>query len=130
MVSNYTADSVYLQFSAPNYSGNSKILGYNIYQRMIESEGVDTFHPVHTHSSGPYTTSNVEFNITSGILPYTKYELTIEACNMIGCGSSTLVIIKTKPGGKLAKISIIIIISYSLVLQLLKLHLKTVLQCL
>ena len=99
VVINFTAQSVYLQWSPPAFIGNSDILGYNIYKRVVDNQ--NTLQHVQTSSSSPYTTTTTMLNITSGIMPYTKYEFAVEACNMIGCGSRTVpVAIRTSPAGK------------------------------
>lgn len=95
----FTAQSAYLQWSVPGFNGNSDILGYNVYQRAVASQ--NTLQPVQTSSHGPYTTSTTTLNITSGVMPYTKYEFGVEACNIIGCGSRiTPEAIRTSPAGK------------------------------
>ena len=43
--------------------------------------------PVAGATHPDYTTTQLEFNITSDIIPYTKYVFTIEACNLLGCGA-------------------------------------------
>ena len=92
----FTTMSVYLQWTVPNFDGNSDILGYNIYQRTVDSQ--NTLQPVQTSSPSPYTTTTTMFNITSGVLPNTSYEFAVEACNTIGCGSKTVpVTIRTSP---------------------------------
>ena len=96
---NFTARSVYLQWTAPNFTGNSDILGYKVYQRAVDTQ--TTLHFVQTSPSSPYTTTMTMFNITSGVLPYTKYELAVEACNMIGCGTRTgPATVRTNPAGE------------------------------
>ena len=94
-----TAQSIYLQWNPPDFSGNSDILGYNVYQRAVDSQ--NTLQIVKTSISSSYTTTTTMFNITSDILPYTKYELAVEACNNIGCGSRTVSApIRTSPAGE------------------------------
>ena len=94
-----TAHSVYLQWSVPGFNGNSDILGYNVYQRAVDSQ--NTLQPVQTSSPSPYTTSSTTLNITTGVMPYTKYEFAVEGCNIIGCGSRmTHEAIRTSQAGK------------------------------
>ena len=83
---NYTAVSVYLQWSAPVFIGNSAILGYQVYQRVVDSQSSLQLLP------GPsqYTTTSTMINITAGIVPSTTYEFAVEACNMIGCSNKLL----------------------------------------
>lgn len=85
IVINFTAHSVYLKWTAPDFNGNTDILGYNVYQRAVSSQNI--LQLVQTTIPSSYTTTATMFNITSGVMPYTKYELAVEACNMIGCGS-------------------------------------------
>ena len=78
---NFTARSVYLQWSPPTFTGYTDILGYNINLRNNNT----TFRPVQSNSSGPCTTTSVIFNVTNGITPYTTYEFAVAACNKVGC---------------------------------------------
>ena len=43
--------------------------------------------PVGGATHPDYTTTQLVFNITREIIPYTKYVFTIEACNFLGCGA-------------------------------------------
>ena len=77
-----TSRSVQLSW-IPGFNGNQEILGYNIYQRDYDSD-LD-FVPV-SSNPGKYTTTLSVYNITSGIVPYTKYVFRVIACNELGCG--------------------------------------------
>ena len=60
-------------------------MGYNIYQSDLDRGIMNQ--PVAGPTHVDYTTDQLVFNVTSGIIPYTKYIFTIEACNILGCGA-------------------------------------------
>ena len=45
---------------------------------------------------------NFMYNVTAGILPFTNYNFTVRACNLLGCGneSQTSPTVMTLPDGK------------------------------
>ena len=94
----YTAVSVYLSWSSPSFIGNSAVLGYKVYQRVVDSESTLTQLP----GTSKYTTTATMINITTNIAPYTRYEFEVEACNMIGCSSNRLMYspFRTSPAGE------------------------------
>lgn len=83
-IMSWTARSVYLEWE-PSFDGNLDILGYNIYQNDLDRNLMNQ--PVANATHPEYTTDQQEFNVTDGIIPYTKYVFTIEACNLLGCGA-------------------------------------------
>ena len=95
----YTAVSVYLKWSVPAFIGNSPLLGYWVYQRAVDSQALpQLISPV---GSSQYTTNSTMFNITSNIVPYTRYEYGIEACNAIGCSNRFVYsVFRTNPSGE------------------------------
>ena len=94
----YTALSVYLSWSSPSFIGNSAVLGYKVYQRVVDSKST----LVQLPGTGQYTTTATMINITTNIAPYTRYEFAVEACNMIGCSSNWLIYLpfRTSPAGE------------------------------
>ena len=100
-VVSYTAWSVYLHWT-PGYNGNSDILGYNLYMNEADS---GSYKLVDVGVSSVYTTNGTSLNITSGILPYTRYQFRVTACNALGCSNITAgapsTPITTKPTGML-----------------------------
>ena len=98
----YTAVSVYLSWSSPSFIGNSAVLGYKVYQRVVDSESTLTQLP----GTSKYTTTTTMINITTNIAPYTRYEFAVEACNTIGCSSNRLMYspFRTSPAGECCQI--------------------------
>ena len=78
-----------LQWFIP-YSGNSDIIGYNVYIRFVENES--EFRPVMTSSSigkrqaNMFTTTTNSYNVTEQIIPFMRYQFAVVACNELGCG--------------------------------------------
>ena len=62
-------------------------MGYNVYQNDMDRENNYTLVQGSPHPN--YTTVDMMFNITSGIIPYTKYTFVVEACNSLGCSDRT-----------------------------------------
>ena len=71
----------------PSFDGNLDIMGYNVYQYDMDRENNYTLVQGSLHPN--YTTVHMMFNITSGIIPYTKYTFVVEACNSLGCSDRT-----------------------------------------
>ena len=91
--------SVNLRWSPPVFIGNSPVLGYQVYQRAVDTQALpQLISPV---GFGQYTTNSTRFNITSNIIPYTRYEYAIEACNAIGCSDRFVYsVFRTDPAGE------------------------------
>jgi len=75
------------------YDGNSEIMGYIVYFNNLDSDS--DFKPVSTSTIGigkrqvvssQFTTTNNSYNVTEGILPFTRYQFSVVACNELGCG--------------------------------------------
>ena len=103
-VVNYTARSVLVRWQ-PGFNGNAPILGYNIYQNDLDRDAMGEYVPVATSSGvGVYTTTDIMYNISIGILPFTKYVFVVEACNFLGCSdrnaSPLSPPIRTNPDGE------------------------------
>ena len=64
----------------PAFDGNRDILGYQIYVRDSD-DVISDFIQIGTEL---YTTNDTYYDVI-GLIPYTKYEFIILACNMIGC---------------------------------------------
>lgn len=98
----YTARSVFLTWK-PSFDGNLAILGYNISQNDLDRENM--FQRVRMGLTTTYTSNVTSFNITIGIIPYTKYVFVVEACNTLGCSSRDAGVpstpIRTEPDGQL-----------------------------
>ena len=71
----------------PSFDGNLDIMGYYVYQNDMDRENNYTL--VQSSRHPDYTTVDMMFNITSGIIPYTKYTFVVEACNSLGCSDRT-----------------------------------------
>ena len=96
----YTAASVYLLWSIPVFMGNSDILGYQVYQHLVDSQSTPQLLPS-PEGLSQYTTNITKINITTNITPYTKYEFAVEACNTIGCSDKLMYLpFRTSPAGK------------------------------
>jgi netrin-G3 ligand len=79
VVTGYTSRTVNVSWTN-GFDGNSKIKGYFVYQKDLDRNGEF----IYVHSSGPHSyTAETETStvITSGIIPYTKYQFTVVACN-------------------------------------------------
>lgn len=62
------------------FDGNNPIKGYFLYQKDLDRDG--NFTLVRPSSLHSYTTeTETWFRITDGIIPYTKYQFTVVACN-------------------------------------------------
>lgn len=85
LVVSYTATSIYLQWT-PGYDGNSAILGYNVYIREGSSQ---SFTLIMTNSLIPYSTIEQSINVTN-VMPFTRYQFKVAACNTIGCSDDGL----------------------------------------
>lgn len=101
-VDSYTARTIFATWS-PDFNGNNPIKGFYVYQKDLDrpNQSYVLVYP----SNLEYTTTTVtSYNITSGIIPYTKYRLTVVACNDIGCSDfdkgEPSIPIRTEPDGK------------------------------
>jgi len=80
---------VYIQWDIP-YDGNSDIMGYNVYIRLVDTSSDFTL--VMTSSSmgkrqiNMFITTTNRCNVTEQIVPFMRYQLAVVACNELGCG--------------------------------------------
>ena len=73
------------------YNGNSEIMGYIIYINNLDSDSgftqVSTSSMKRQTMSSQFTTTSTSYNVTENILPFTRYQFSVVACNELGCGA-------------------------------------------
>ena len=77
-------------WNAP-YNGNSEIIGYILYINNLDSNSgfvqVSTSSTKRQTMSSQFTTTSTSYNVTENILPFTRYQFSVVACNQLGCGA-------------------------------------------
>ena len=63
----------------PAFDGNRDIIGYQVYFRNYDV--ITDFEQI----GDDYHTTNVTEFVVEDLIPYTKYEFKVLACNVIGC---------------------------------------------
>ena len=73
------------------YNGNSEIMGYIVYINNLDSNlgftQVSTSSMKRQTTSSQFTTTSTSYNVTDNVLPFTRYQFTVVACNELGCGA-------------------------------------------
>ena len=84
---------VYIQWFIP-YDGNSDIIGYNVYIRLVDTSSDFTLvmpsSSMGKRQANMFTTTTNSFNVTEQILPFMRYQFAIVTCNELGCGDVEL----------------------------------------
>ena len=87
---------------AAMFDGNRPITSFVIYQQNINL--TSSFMSLGTLqvSNLMFRDGNFMYNVTTGILPFTNYNFTVQACNVLGCGnvSQPSPTVMTLPDGK------------------------------
>ena len=69
------------------FNGNKPIISFNIYGRNLNTSS--PFQLVNNQTqNGQYL-----YNISSDIAPFSNYSFTVQACNLIGCGQTGVVVL-------------------------------------
>ena len=77
-------------WNAP-YNGNSEIMGYIVYINNLDSNSgfvqANISSVKRQAMSSEFTTTSTSYNVTENILPFTRYQFSVVACNELGCGA-------------------------------------------
>ena len=85
----------------PTFDGNRPITSFMVNLQNINRTSSVSLATLQV-SNLMFRDGNFMYNVTTGILPFTNYNFTVRACNVLGCGnvSQTSPTVMTLPDGK------------------------------